>query len=159
MIDTRRAIIPGGRVKSPRWTVDGRPYNVLENPSTNDRYINQSESPRVIFVSLNIYKMRDAPVDRFISRFSLPSLPRDHYFLSLLPFRYYGLVSWTFHHVCVSAVLTEQCISRLWWIGASESEHCISDDWRERSSKIIGICDENISLSMLLTRLFTFYII
>lgn len=79
MIPGVSAMILGGRIKS-HPTDDGRPMDgrCATAPGrergvarANDRYINQPESrPRVIFVSLNIYKVGGrSRVDRFISRF------------------------------------------------------------------------------------------
>lgn len=86
--------------------------------------------------------MHPSTVLFLVSRLLSPR--RDHYFLSLLPFRYYGLVSRTFHHVCVSAVLTEQCISRLWYRTNRSSALATI-------SKINGIRNKSTSFSMLLT--------
>lgn len=80
----------------------------------------------MIFVSLNIYKMRDAPVDRFISRFSLALAAKGSLFsftsaLSLLRARFSHLPPrmrfCSFNRTMYLAIVV-----------AGESEQCISDD-------------------------------
>jgi len=78
--------------------------------------INQPESPRVIFVSLNIYKMRGLPVDRFISR--LPRRPSRRQgiiiFFRFCPFAVTGSFPRNRpSRMRLSAVLAEQCVSWL----------------------------------------------